>query len=87
MKRMKRIPLSKVIKLSITFFVSGFLLVLIGAVIGDNTMGLFVIITGWIALLGASVIIAVFYRCPHCGAFLTVWYFNSYCPQCREPLS
>ena len=82
---MKHIPLSKVIKLSIAFYLLSFLSIVIGVCVGD-TIGLAIIIAGLIVLLGAIILIALFYRCPYCGIFLTVWYSHNYCPHCRNRL-
>ena len=82
---MKHIPLSKVIKISIALSLLSFLFIAIGISIG-NKIGLVVIIIGWILLVGAIIFISLFYRCPYCGDFLTVWYSHSYCPHCGNRL-
>ncbi len=72
-------PLSNVAKLMIAFSLSSFLLVAIGLCIG-KTIGLVVFALGLIGLLGIIIFMVLFYRWPHCGNFLTVWYSHCYCP-------
>lgn len=82
---MKPIPLKIVIRISILFCILGFLLMAIGIGIGTN-VGLIVLTAGLLVLIGVIVFMAVFYRCPHCGRSITIWYRNHYCPHCGNYL-
>lgn len=82
---MKPIPLAIVIRLFITFSILGVLLLAIGIGLG-TTVGFIVLMAGWIVLVGTIIFMALFYRCPHCGGFLRVWYRNHYCPHCGNYL-
>ncbi len=79
---MKRVPLSIIVKLFVSLAILGILFEIIGICIG-NSAGLIVIVMGWLALIGAIICMALFYRCPHCGGHLgRTWYHNRYCPHC-----
>lgn len=83
---MKPIPLSIVFKLFIALVLLGILLEMIGAAVGD-TVGLVILAMGWLSMIGAIVIMALFYRCPHCGGYLgKTWYHDRYCPHCGHYL-
>lgn len=78
---MKPLPLSTVTKLSITFSFLGLLFITAGIRIGTGA-GLIVLGLGLLLLVGTIIFLALFYRCPHCGGFLTIWYHNHHCPHC-----
>ncbi len=81
---MKNMPLKKVVKIAIASSISGFLLMAIGIGIGTASLpaALIVIIAGLFVLTGTIIFMALFYRCPYCGGFLSVRYYNVYCPHC-----
>lgn len=84
---MKNMPLKKVIKIATASSVLGILLMAIGIGIGPGFLlaALAMIIAGWIVLIGTIIFMFLFYRCPHCGAYLgRVRYYNVYCPHCGK---
>lgn len=82
---MRPLSLPKVIRFFLILSILGFFFLGIGIYIGPM-VGLIGIIIGWIILICAIVFLILFYRCPHCQRFLTIWYHNHYCPHCRHPL-
>ena len=84
-----KIPLSKVVVLSLALYILGFLIFLIGGFIVASIpegigvwIGIVVMMIGIAVVVGAVVFDDKFYRCPHCNCYLTVWYRYHYCPTC-----
>lgn len=82
---MKPIPLSTVQKLSLTFFLIGVILMVLGICTGTMVGLIILMVAGWIVLIGDIIFIVLFFRCPHCGEGLLKIRSN-YCPHCGNYL-
>ena len=76
----KKFPLKKVRVISLAMAAAGFLIILLGCA----CTSLIPVAIGLMVMLGASVFLLLFHRCPYCNAYLRDK--GIFCPHCGNQI-
>lgn len=73
----------KVRKIQYLIFITGVIIAFLGILLSETTA---LMIIGIVVMFAAVIFHFIFYRCPHCGAFLDRS-TGEFCPQCGRKVN